>query len=523
MTYSFRETSLGIDLLYPPLSFRKQAERFRYPDIIPGKLPDGVHISFRPLMDRIQNENVEKIEFLHYNTWLLRDNFKLADIIKFLVGTSGLHCVMTSLGLSVAELIANILGKIGTSGICDKLFPPVFSICGVSINPANDACKLVGPLSNLVAYIVGKLGEAIEGIFDLLCVSLDFVIDAVCYLFAQIHNTDIPLKEMPDVDNRALEIGEEVFKYDIVSLNEVWKQEFRDAILMQEPQLTAFIGPPDPSLGEWEHMGSGILVFSPTYEVLDGGYHQYIRTGVEKGLPGCPLGKLYDADQWSRKGVQLTLINVKYGTIELYSTHLYSGGEMVLKPSDEEKAAVRVEQFNELAEFIRQTHNPKNIAIVAGDFNTETDAVAERRILCDTLGNIQGINFDDWYAITPFLEVEQRVNGIDDGLIGHTNRDSNQSSFDSICRIFPSKKPGNVKYDYYCDETIKPSAPTGNRLDYIFIQRPLSSQTFILDVSRIRRRAFKRLHGDGDNANYLSDHLGLEVTLYANSKNKQHI
>jgi hypothetical protein len=48
------------------------------------------------------------------------------------------------------------------------------------------------------------------------------------------------------------------------------------------------------------------------------------------------------------------------------------------------------------------------------------------------------------------------------------------------------------------------------------VERPRSSHTFTLDVSRIRHRAFKRVQ-PGTVA-YLSDHLGLEITLFPSPK-----
>jgi hypothetical protein len=61
---------------------------------------------------------------------------------------------------------------------------------------------------------------------------------------------------------------------------------------------------------------------------------------------------------------------------------------------------------------------------------------------------------------------------------------------------------------------VAPTADTGGRIDYLFVQRPLPEHTFRLDVSRIRRRPFQRPLGPGDSQPFLSDHLGLEVTLF---------
>jgi hypothetical protein len=494
MVRTFRNTARGIDLLYPPSQLRDLAKRFRYQDIPPGSLPNNGHISLRALSEHIEGNAVKKIEFLHYNTWLIEDIFEIGDIIK---AVGGLPRFCFCLGFSFADLITEVFKVIDLSGICDILFPPIFSVCGVSVNPANDACKVAaaaaGVVEDLVDNIIGLLGDAVDAIFDILEVPLNIVIDCLQTILGFIFWVEKPIMQGPDLDDRAKEIGKQVLNYDIVSLCEVWKQKYRYSVLSQGTSyLTAYIGPPDPDVGAWEHFGSGLLVFSPTFPTEDGQNCQYTKSGVARTMQGdCDFGKAVDADQWARKGIQLTLIDVGYGTIELYSTHLYSGGDMPdLKemarhsgssevqllgeflpavPTDEEKRDVRKAQFEQLARFISDKHQPQNIAIVSGDFNTfdanpPERASIEREALNTILTTIDGIEFDDWYeCVSPFLDL---TNEVTEKIAGHTHRATTAADFKTI----GEKDRSVVGYDDYCDERlVPPNNPTGDRIDYIFI------------------------------------------------------
>lgn len=317
-----------------------------------------------------------------------------------------------------------------------------------------------------------------------------------------------------------------------MSLCEVWREEFKHALLSHGTAVTTFTGPGDPAIGAWEHLGSGLLVFTPKFSASNGGIHTYEKAGVSRNTPGgCDFGRVVDSDLWAHKGVQLTLINLGVGTVELYSTHLYSGGDMPDwlcsifggAPTDSEMAEVRQKQIDELASFIAATHNKKNVAIIAGDFNV---GPSERNYLTTRLQHVSPeIEFDDWYTIATFSSIYPQGASVGQG---HTNRGESVASFDTACKVFPQHiaAPASLSTDYYCDEAA-PCAPdaTGERIDYIFVQRATSDHAFNLDVSRIRRRAFKRAAYYGQQQNddhspqwFMSDHLGLEVTLFASPK-----
>ena len=527
MNISFREISYRMDRMYPPLSLKTLARRFRYPGIAPGGLPQRT-ISLRELGMKVAGPASKQVEFLHYNTFLLRDYFKVADVVK---AHGGVGHFASCMGLNVTNMVIAILKRISHSKACDKLFPPIVEVCGLSPNPLNDTCKGFKNVVELAAFIVKKLGIAVEEIFDLFDIAFDTAVD----ILFEMLGIFVPFKkitnEKPDIEERVIEIGDQVFSYDIVSLCEVWQPKFRSDLLRRGPSVKAYTGGGGPQKGEWEHLGSGLLIFSPTFSTADGGAHRYKKAGVKRNTPGgCDFGKMVDADLWARKGVQLTLINLGVGILELYSTHLYSGGDMpdwLSKPfggapNDAEKAAVRRAQIDELAHFIARTHDKRNVALVAGDFNVGT---AERDDLVRRLQHVSpGIEFDDWYNLSTFTSIYPQGETINPG---HTNRGDSVPTFDTICKIFPQNiaAPTSLPTDYYCDETA-PSDPgaTGERIDYIFVQRATRKQTFNLEVSRIRRRAFKRdpYYGkpqhEGSPQWFMSDHLGLEITLYASPR-----
>jgi exonuclease III len=554
---SFRDIATHMDCLYPPTSMRDLLGRFRYPDVAPGSLPSPPN-SFREVATRIVTETNPKIAFIHYNTWLLEPRFDLETLIKSgaLVVLGGppspaiLHFVVCVVG-DVVRLLEKALESIDADDICDTLFPPIVEVCGVSVNPANDACKLAAAATTeladfLINNYFDSAEDALEWLFDHFEWGYDWAVDIILELTGL--NLSIAVKSKPQMDERAVEIGKEVFSYDWVSLCEVWDSARRGKILSQGPAVTSFTGPSDPPPGDWQTQGSGLLVFSPTFPLQGGGVHTYQTTGVHRMVGDCDLGALVDSDIWARKGIQLTILEAGNARIDLYTTHLYSGGDMLdlpilnlPEPTDGEKADVRKSQGDELVEFIRETHDPRHIAIVAGDFNipaaSETAPDFKSPEYDELLGKLshflssfpgfvgQPVEFDDWWSLSMFQNVFPQ--NVDFKTQGHTNRhgdgdDPIFDTFDSICKIFPmdQEKPESPnENDFYCDERVKSDEkPTGERIDYIFIERPTELHSFMLDVSRIRRRAFKRSGIHTEPQFFLSDHLGLEVSLFVSPK-----
>lgn len=538
---SFRDIGRRIDALYPVDSLRQLAGRFRYPGVPPGQTPVTLP-SLRHCAQRALQPS-SRVEFVHYNTWLLAATLDLKTILKATAGTTRL---VQCLGLGYADILAKLLATVSSDSVCDALFPPVASMCGVSVNPANDTCKTVGSLANLAAAVIEEVGSDLDAVLDLFEIPVDTAIDII--LEAAGLNVSLTLAEKPDRDVRAHEIGQEVFHYDLVSLCEVWDAARRSKVLAGGPKVTAFSGPPEPAPGEWQALGSGLLVFSTKGGLTGPATHTYQKAGVTRSMPGgCDFGALVDSDLWAKKGVQLTTLDVGVGAIDLYSTHLYSGGDLVdvpllgLKaPTSSEKAAVRAAQVDELAAFIAKTHDPRHVAIVAGDFNIAAEG-GEYAAFVDRLQHVTSsfpglegrlIQLDDWWALAAFGSAPA---GVDTH--GHTNRHGDGGgtivkTFDSICSKFPTATahPASPNQDdFYCDDRVAQAAnATGDRIDFIFVERQTDLHAFILDVSRIRRRAFKRAGahavpvpgGIVQPQLFLSDHLGLEVTLFVNPRHQ---
>lgn len=528
-TYSFIEVTKQIDPLYHPLSLRNLISRFRFLE------EDSNKKTFRTIAQRLDNsKGVQKFKFLHYNTWLLAAPIKICDIIGDI---GGWNYLISRLGISYYEVVTHFIANkiIDIGNICDKIFPPVVEVCGVSPNLAYDLCKATCKVTSveagLASYLLGTVGNSIDYFIHLFAIPCDVVIDVIGAIKGSNINFDLIMKPKPQMHERANEIGAEVFSYDIVSLVEVWLATQQKEVLSHNtgnPGIKVFYGP-DKISGRF--IGSGLMVFAPQLDIAGPRCYDYKQTGINRLEGDEILGKLVDMDNFATKGIQLSVISTNFGSIELYSTHLYSGGDGVLSseflglnnPTENEKNNIRRKQVEELVNFISATHNPQNIAIIAGDFNVPADIPydsknvdTEYNYLISKLKDIksgQGDNifsFDDWWALEPF-----KLNSSN----GRTNRNGGVDTFDSNCKVFPLDPSSVNPNDYYCDESKKDDeSPTGSRIDYIFIEQPTPTHTFNLDVSRVRRRAFKRTSDHTSPEYFLSDHLGLEVTLFASPK-----
>lgn len=514
-TISFNRLAQQLDTLNPPASLKDLLRRFSYTDTEHGQIPPGPQ-SFRAVASRLANESCVQLSLLQYNIWCLRATIKFND---FVYAAGGLNHFVGCLGVDLTDLVGRLIERAGieASDLCDILFPPVVSVCGVSPNPLNNTCKLAGGLLQLAGYVIQEFSSSLDEIVDFLNLPYDLVFQ----ILAEMLNFELAwVKEKPNILGRALAIGNKALAYDIISLNEAWVEDARKNILTQGN--FSFVEGPKGSTA-WKHLQSGLLVLSPTLKLEDGGGHVYATAGVQRLVGNCDLGIFHDSDHWANKGVQLTRIHLQVGTIELYSTHLYSGGEFILaEPDEAERAQIRAAQVAEMIAFIKATHQSGNIAIVAGDFNISAASGSYLQLK----SSMAAIGFDDLWNVT------SGKNG------GRTNRHGDggapiYSNFDTHCKIFlpgpsygsrydPARATprGNDGVDYFCDELQLDNAEpdvTGQRIDYIFIQRPTTHSRFYLDASRVRRRVFKWPGASAADAD-LSDHLGLEVTLFASPK-----
>jgi hypothetical protein len=510
-----------MDPLEPPTSLKDLANRHRW---ISGSPPNP--ISIRSITDRYsQQENI--IRFLSYNTFLL-DGFEiplnLFDLSELLLRLGMTPAeLITKLGIGIPELIAKLsidaaqvlARKYGSEGLANAL--------GV----ANDVKSTFEDVLNIITF--GAFNWAKVAVGDVLGVAKISPVDALIELgltpleilkimgidplealikmgigIANVLGADIPdpltVGAKPALNERAREIGPKLMgpmslapgldkSYEIIALCEVWTQEARNQIAAATPQCAHIAGP--DKTGSKALKGSGLYQVFSNHRVLEQHFMVFNNRGDE----------LRDADAWASKGVLLTRIDVGVGIIDLYGTHLYSGDGLIDLPSmglgklsEAEKSSIRNAQLDEFVIYFNETHLRSNIAIFCGDFN-----IAANKDLIDKMNTI---NIED-VALRPPVgpDAYEESGGT------HGGEDAGGDRFNAMCDI-------SKDIAFCCDPNGKPS---GECIDYIFIERPTEDHTFNLDVSRLRRRLFLRDQAT-EGQYFLSDHLGLDVTLIASKR-----
>lgn len=216
---------------------------------------------------------------------------------------------------------------------------------------------------------------------------------------------------------------------------------------------------------------------------------------------------LKDSDYWSSKGVLRVEINIGFGNIEIYSTHIHFGGALLRDPTSEETNNVRRSQFIELKQFIEATHNPENICMVMGDFNCDgmNPLNPEYQFL---VSEMDSIGFDDLWLLRARDEE------------GNSNPKPTTLLRDEGARVPYGNESCQIDDGLYCNDLIEAEISDPEnlpaRIDYIFMERQNSAHSFILDVTRPRRVPFRR-DVITDRIEYISDHIGLEINLIASS------
>ncbi len=298
---------------------------------------------------------------------------------------------------------------------------------------------------------------------------------------------------------------------------------------MQEKQkseiLTAW-GESPPALA-FGGMLSSLCTLSGKFPIKprrEGDQHEYVQKGksfVIDPLIGPKFEMSLDSDFYAHKGVLLTEIDIGFGFIEVYSTHLMFGGGLpgaletavntltpagdhVSPANSEERFAIELRQIDELVQFYIDNHQPQNIAIICGDFNIDGSDPFKFAEIKKRLG---AIFMNDSWAEGPF------ANAI---LGGQTCRNDDgdgtrEEDFTHICVPLAA-----TVSDLFCDDsfTTRSTSEFVGRFDYLFVENPKVTHSFNLDLTRVRRRGFRRSRVT-DDQEFLSDHLGLEVTLVA--------
>lgn len=274
----------------------------------------------------------------------------------------------------------------------------------------------------------------------------------------------------PFLSLRANLIGKEIKNsgYDVAALCEVFEDKYKKIIRKLRFPYDA-VGP----VSTPGSISSGLYTLSkfPLGEK---------RRRFENAGP-VDLGGLFNdnPDYNSNKGVLYNTINLGIGKIDLYTTHLFWGsGEF----NPIEKTDIQLAQLKELTEFIKETHNPKHVVVVAGDMNinpgkSHVNGGAYEKMR-DLLSNItikigSKISLEDLWKIkggkrggtntpTQGCPIETRLTNPTSGIL-YCNDDSNE--------------PSEAKNEE-------------GRYDYIFVQKPTASHDIIIDYSRMKRRPF---------------------------------
>jgi endonuclease/exonuclease/phosphatase family metal-dependent hydrolase len=166
----------------------------------------------------------------------------------------------------------------------------------------------------------------------------------------------LTLFSAPQVAERAGEIADMLAagEYDLAAFSEVFDEPER-AVLRSSGDWTSAIGP-SSVVGPPPAKGSGLYTMSRR-PIVTTGIHRYSLSG----------SRLHDVDAWARKGVLMVAIE----DLEVYSTHLFAGGDLVGASSPPDP--IRMAQVEELLGIVQRWHQPGNAALVVGDFNIAAD------------------------------------------------------------------------------------------------------------------------------------------------------
>ena len=330
---------------------------------------------------------------------------------------------------------------------------------------------------------------------------------------------DLRLSAKPALHARAGEIGQRIVsEYDFVSLYEVMQEQQRNEIL-------AAWGPSAPE-NFFGGTLSSLFTISQKFTIGRREQHTYANKGKAKSIDLVPVvgpsvDISLDSDFYANKGVMLTEIVTPFGTVEVFSTHLMFGGgfgktaedlinkafpfeKHISESSPSERFSIQMNQLDELIEFYKQHHQQENVAIICGDFNIDGSHVDH---FVQLKNRLAAIRMRDAWADGPFS------NNLAGGQTARNDDDDTKTlegNFDNVCSELANGRD-------YCNDTQNPkhSPPPDcvGRFDYIFVEDPHPHHKCNLDLSRVRRRQFRRSQ-DSEGQFFLSDHLGLETQLF---------
>ncbi len=294
----------------------------------------------------------------------------------------------------------------------------------------------------------------------------------------------------PDVGRRAPLVGQALRgSFDVCALAEVFDRREQDAVAVQWEEAEF---QPGPAASFPRPVGSGLMTLVDTrrLDVVATAHHAY-RSG----------GDLRDSDTYATKGALFTRVRLEGGAeVDLVSTHLLAGGEMLPLPGASDHARhhrARMAQVDELVEFVLAERDHANPLLVMGDFNvaahdrrTPEDPTAYYR---DLLAHLAPLELVDLWA----------HQGVGPGPTSSFRRGDHLPTD-------PVLPDAVVDTD---DDTRAADGP-GDRIDYLWYAPPWrrSRTTAVLD--RPRRWAFPGRPAKGGPAGTLSDHLALSVDVH---------
>lgn len=302
----------------------------------------------------------------------------------------------------------------------------------------------------------------------------------------------------PAVDARAHELGPRLAgRYDLAALSEVFDLGERHAVVSgwrraqpgrRHHRLRTAVGP--PLLRRMP-----LLKTSGLFTVVDG--PALVRTATH--LYRTRGHRFLDSDAWAHKGALMVEVDVGLAAnLELFSTHLIAGGDLLLPRERGHRSAVgdfRQAQAHELLDFVRRSHRPGNATLLVGDFNI--DALDPSPAYADLAAAMDDAGYDD-------LWVEH---GVGPGWTSDLKRLPAE-------RVVPDPADPDLCLDVGPpDGTV--DEPAAGRIDHAWLRRPRRNDEVGVEVRAVRRAAFPRPEGaEGrDELAYLSDHFGLHLEL----------
>jgi hypothetical protein len=318
----------------------------------------------------------------------------------------------------------------------------------------------------------------------------------------------IRIAAKPALDARTAELGAALADYDVCCLCEVWKDEAAERILgdVRAARGDAWQAVAGPGAdGALIVHGSGLRFLTRGFPV--------VRT--ERLVFGSRGERRHDSDAWTNKGAMLNVIDTGAGELELFQTHLYYGGGFadapgllaaplgIHDPTDAEREAIWRAQLGELARFYRAHHRPSNVAIVTGDFNLSGADIRQYALVRRTMDEL---NLRDLWAWDVFDHAPA-----DGYTCRYTDGEEMERDFAAVCG-----RPGAADgMGTYCNDDQPARRPRKGigRFDFIFIENPTPAHRLHVEVSCPRRRPFRRI-APSDGELFLSDHLGLDTTLF---------